>query len=83
MLSSAPPTPLSSVINVLVLEGANESGQSKVHMFELCLSLPHSLRSTPTSDITIMSSSSIRSSSLTPRRLSVVSSSLDYVPLKN
>ena len=87
VLSSVPPTPTSSAINVLVLEGAGGANdRSKIQTFELSLSPSLSLCSSPLSDITIMSNNSLRNSlTLTPnRRLSIVGSvSSDYVPLKN
>ncbi len=80
-ISSLPQTPLSSIINVLVLEGGDKS---KIHMFELSLSSPSSHCSSPLSDITVVSSASLRNNGLTPGRLSVTSSSSDhYIPLKN
>ncbi len=85
VLSSVPPTPTFSVINVLVLEGAGgANNRSKIQTFELSLSPSLSLCNSPLSDITIMSNNSLRNSLTPNRRLSIVgSASSDYVPLKN
>lgn len=72
-----------SQVNILVVQGGKQRGQ--LHMFELSLTPPNSLRSSPTSSLASDSTvGSFRNTfSLTPRRLSVVSAVSDYTPLKN
>ena len=79
ILPDVPCSPISPNLNVLVVQENTES-TSTLHMFEFSPSPPQSLCSSPFSDVTI---GSIRSATLTPQRLSVVSSSSDYIPLKN
>lgn len=85
VLSSTPSPNPSSVVNIFVLERPTDlvCDKSRAHIYELCLTPPHSVRSSPLSDITILSASSLRNNSLTPRRLSVISSTIDFLPLQN
>lgn len=84
VLSSTPSPRPSSVVNIFVLESSRDPCvKSRAYVFELCLTPPHSVRSSPMSDITVSSVSSLRNNSLTPRKLSVFSSTSDFLPLKS
>ena len=82
-LSSTTPLFL-SITQVLIVQSGGEKTSGQIHLMEYSHSPPHSLRSSPTlsvcSDSTV---GSLRNTSLTPRRLSVISSTMDYIPLKN
>ena len=69
-------------IHVLVVQGGKQTA-GHMYLFELSLSPPNSIRSSPTSSLASDCTVGSYRNSLTPRRLSVVSAISDYTPLKN